>query len=271
MSSSRPPLNRTDCLLCGEADVTLLTLEHIIPQALWKRFGVDPNGPGGVAMTHTTLCKRCNDATSTLHDRTQMLDLIETGAPVTKVTLDQVSDWIFWVLLLLSYARDDNAVPAQVAHKLLHDRFVTRAKVTLPRGWRIYAAHTTTLEATHTSPVRHEVLTTISSHGYADAGGRIIGVTFGSNRTVQVALTIGIGRMAFLVLPPTESSGHDHLDRIDAAAAANGLQRIHPMRGVVPQLPEVTVDVPALRDIFVAPCEGDDRSLLPEAVRELLP
>lgn len=54
------------CLLCGAlADPTL---EHIIPQTLWKRFGIDPNRED-LAQFWTTLCDAHNQATSALHMR----------------------------------------------------------------------------------------------------------------------------------------------------------------------------------------------------------
>ena len=271
MSTSRPPLDRSDCLLCGETDLSLLTLEHIIPQALWKRFDIDPNGPGDVRKTHTTLCQSCNGATSKLHHRPEMLDLIETGAPVTNTTLRQLADWIFWVLLLLHYSRDDKVVPSEVTGKLLRDRFVSRTTGALPRGWRIYAARTTTLDGSGTSPLtRYDVVTTHNTGRRTDRDGRLIGMAFGTSRSVQAALTIGIGKLVFLILPPTDESGPNHLDRIDSAARENGLELIQPLRGTAPTLPMVPVDVYRVRDIFLNPFEGDDHSLLPESVRLLL-
>lgn len=271
MNSSRPPLNRTDCLLCGETDVTLLTLEHIIPQTLWNRFGIDPNGSGDVRKTHTTLCEACNGATSRLHQRSEMLDLLETGTPVTDTTLRQVADWIFWVLLLLHYSRGDKVIPPEVAHKLLHDRFVSRTTGALPRGWRIYAARTTTLASSGASPrTRYDVVTAHNTGRRTNGAGRLIGLAFGTSRSVQAALTVGIGKLIFLILPPTEQSGPNHLDRVDAAARENGLERIQPLRGTAPTLPMVTVDVHRVRDIFLNPFEGDDHTLLPESLRALL-
>lgn len=83
-------------------------------------------------------------------------------------------------------------------------------------------------------------------------------------------MTIGIGKRVFLILPPTEESGPSHLDRVDAAAIENGLERLQPLRGTAPTLPIVTVDVHRVRDVFLNPFEGDDHTPLPESLRALL-
>ncbi|WES65833.1 hypothetical protein P0L94_07110 [Microbacter sp. GSS18] len=271
MTTGRPSLNRSDCLICGETNRPELTLEHIIPQTLWRRFGVDPNQEGDVRKTHTTLCKRCNDATSRLHSRTEMMELIEKGTPATDMAIGQMADWVFWILLLLALERGDSIVPADVARRLLHSRFVTHTATGIPPGWRVYAARVATLEHQGTAVQEsYEVLTAFGNMGVTSAAGHAIGFTGRSGAAVQSALTIGIGSMGFLVLPPTESSGPNHLDRVDAAAAENGLERLVPRRGAVATLTVGAADVGALRDIFVSPFEGSDRSLLPQRLRSLL-
>lgn len=90
------------CLLCGSLEEP--TVEHIIPQALWKRFGLDPDHDD-LARFRTDLCFTHNQATSVLHQRSEMMDLIETGSPITKKTLQHLGDWIVWITLLLSLAR----------------------------------------------------------------------------------------------------------------------------------------------------------------------
>jgi hypothetical protein len=74
------------CLLCGVLDDP--TVEHIIPQTLWNRFGIDPDCEN-LAQFRTTLCEPHNQATSALHRRIEMMELIETGEHVTRKTLQQ--------------------------------------------------------------------------------------------------------------------------------------------------------------------------------------
>jgi len=271
MTASRPPLSRPDCLICGETDTRTLTLEHIIPQALWRRFGVDPNQTGDVRKTHTTLCERCNGATSRIHSRPEMLDLIEAGKPVTPAASEQMADWVFWVLLLLGLEQGDNIVPDHEARAILRGRFVDHTIPGIPSGWRVYAAHVSTLDNQGTTvSSKHEVVTKVSQGTVTDAAGSRIGMTQGPGVAVQAALAIGIGSMGFLVLPPTESSGPGHQDRVDAAAAANGLERLVPRRGDTITLTKSNADVGVFRDIFVGPWFGTNRDLLPERLRALL-
>jgi hypothetical protein len=89
------------CLICGTTDE--LTVEHIIPQTLWKRFGLDPDHDD-LARYRTTLCQTHNQATSALHRRSEAIRLIATGEPVTTKTLAHLADWAVWVTLLLGLA-----------------------------------------------------------------------------------------------------------------------------------------------------------------------
>ncbi len=68
--------NLGPCVICGDLDNP--TLEHIIPQALLLRMGVEPATTADHPFT-TSLCNDCNTATSKLHNNTDLLDLIETG------------------------------------------------------------------------------------------------------------------------------------------------------------------------------------------------
>lgn len=263
----RPALNRSDCLICGATEN--LTLEHIIPQALWARFGIDPNAEGDVRKTHTTLCARCNGATAALHTRREMLDLIQTGLPVTDATVAQMADWAFWVLLLLNLARGSHIVPERHARDLLQKRFVTHELGGVPKAWRIYAAHVSSLTPTASAPTRYEVALTFEESLYRGAGGRPIRVTVSHGDAREASLVIGIGIMVFLVLPPTASSGPGHFDRINAVAAAADLERLVPRHGEVVSLRAGSADIGVVRDLFVAPLAGDDRTLLPPTLRAL--
>lgn len=270
MSRPRQPLNRADCLICGDSDPDRLTLEHIIPQTLWARFGVDPNQDGDVRKTHTTLCRRCNGATARLHTREAMFDLLETGTPATEATVSQMADWVFWVLLLIELERGDTVVPADEIRQLLRARFVRKTTSSIPKGWRLYAAHTSTLASHGRDVESFEVVTAFDSSGYKDSTGALIGFTTPFGLTMQSALTIGIGKIGFLVLPPTVSSGPGHLDRVDAAAARGGLERISPRRGASTSLTQGNADVGSFGRIFVPPFAGDNRSTLPEQLRKLI-
>lgn len=153
-----------ECLICGAT--TDLTVEHIIPQTLWNRFGIDPNGAGDVAKTRTILCSTCNSATGQLHERGAMLDLIAEGVPVTKQTLRQLADWTFWVTILLGLARGVGVLPLSEARSWLRDRFFSSNRAGVPRGLRVYAGRSadplpTTIPAFATSkasvPAAHEL------------------------------------------------------------------------------------------------------------------
>jgi hypothetical protein len=124
------------CLLCGA--IADPTLEHILPQTLWKRFGIDPNRED-LAQFWTTLCDAHNQATSALHARPDMMSLIETGEPVTRKTLDHLSDWAVWVTLLFALERGSGVLGAEASRELLLRRFSTGHGGT-PKGFRVYAA-----------------------------------------------------------------------------------------------------------------------------------
>lgn len=265
----RPQLNRSDCLICGATRD--LTLEHIIPQALWARFGIDPNAEGDVRKTHTTLCARCNGATAALHTRKEMLDLIQTGAPVTDATVAQMADWAFWVLLLLNLERGSHIVPEHHARDLLQKRFVAHELGSVPKNWRVYAARVASLAPTTTAVKHYEVALNFEESLYRDGGGRAIGITVSHGDAREASLVIGLGVMIFLILPPTASSGAGHLDRINAVTAAADLERLVPRRGEAVRLETGNADIGVVRDLFVAPLAGDDRTLLPPSLRALFP
>ena len=116
------------CLLCGPTDEP--TVEHIIPQTLWSRFGIDPNRPD-LAPFRTTLCNSHNKATSNLHERSDMMNLISPGAPVTRKTLNQLGDWAIWVTLLFALERgsrrpgsrsQQDSTPATLGRRLMPAR-----------------------------------------------------------------------------------------------------------------------------------------------------
>lgn len=260
----------SECIICGST--TNLTVEHIIPQALWKRFGVDPNATSGdVPKTRTTLCSPCNSATAALHNRTDMMALIETGSPTNKKTLQHLADWAFWVLLLLGLARGNGVVPADDARALLRARFVDRTAPSVPRGVRVYAGVATTLEpSSPTATTSFSVARIDDPSVLRDHAGEAMGMSARFGQPLQATQSIGIGKVVLLVLGPTQFSGAGHEARLDLAAATVGLTPIHPLQDPIPELVPSEYDLEAIRDLFVSVPFGTDDSLLPMRLQGLI-
>jgi hypothetical protein len=86
---------------------------------------------------------------------------------------------------------------------------------------------------------------------------------------IKASESIGIGKIALLVLSRTYTSGPNHNERLDAAAASVGLDRIHPLPNPVPDLTPKAMDMGAVSRVFAPPGHGGDVSLLPPAVRTM--
>lgn len=75
------------------------------PRTHRPQGGVEKTGPqtreGCSASSATSLCNRCNHAGSQLHNNKNLLDLIDKGAPISQKTLEDLAEWVIWVLLLL--------------------------------------------------------------------------------------------------------------------------------------------------------------------------
>lgn len=82
-------------------------------------------------------------------------------------------------------------------------------------------------------------------------------------------LLSGSGAWDSSSFPRLSHPGPGHHDRVDAAAAANGLERLLPRRGATIALTKGNADVGVFRDIFVGPWFGTNRDLLPERLRAL--
>jgi hypothetical protein len=257
----------TTCLICGATND--ITVEHIIPQTLWRRFGVDPNGEGDVAKTRTTLCKVCNGATSKIHQWADVMDLIQNGQPVTRTALAHLAEWTFWVTLLLGLANGRAVVPEAEARDLLRRRFASSHSVSIPKGLRVYAAVTPDLGARPANPVSsHAVALVGDPTVYTDSASKPIGHRAHVGMSLQAATAIGLGTVVLLVLARTHPSGPDHETRVDRAVATIGLTRIHPPTGPVPTLSPTTASVEAAHLLFVKqPLAATDLTLLPEATR----
>lgn len=253
------------CLMCGVLDDP--TVEHIIPQTLWNRFGIDPNRED-LAHFRTTLCDPHNQATSGLHRRVEMIELLETGKPVTRKTLQHLGDWAVWVTLLLGLARGSGVLGAQASRDLLLRRFDTDWAGT-PRGVRVYAARVSEYVEPTTPPISPYVL---ALHGdlrvLLDADDRPCGFSI-QYGPVNASESIGVGKLVLLVVGRSYSSGPDHHERLDLAAARVGLERILPLGDALPALEPTSISMSDVSKLFTVIPFGADLSLMPRAIQAL--
>ena len=256
-----------DCLICGSsADPSI---EHIIPQALWLRFGLHPDSPD-LERFRTRLCMPCNNATSRLHNSQGLLDLIEDGGPATQKSLRQLTEWAVWVTLLLGLRTGDGVVPNDQARKMLNDRFGRDKKTSgLPPGIRVYAAQVGNYVDGATDYISHQVGVECDGRIMLDHSGKPAGFTIGE-QPITVSESLGIGKLALLVLPRTYTSGGGHKERLDAAASTVGLTRIHPFPDSIPNLSPTNIDMRAVSQVFMPLGHGSDASLAPTALRHFL-
>lgn len=250
-------------MLCGtNADPTV---EHIIPQTLWKRFGIDPD-MDHLAQYRTDLCEKHNAATSSLHRRAEMMELIETGEPVTRKTLTHLADWAIWVTLLLGLARGSGVLDPSWTRDLLLRRFDSTSGGT-PRGMRVYAARVSAYVSEASPPAtRYCVALTGDPSVLLDADGRPRGFSVGIG-PIEAGEAIGLGKIALLVVGRTFSSGDGHSERLDDAATTVGLQRIWPLPNPLPNLPHGEVSITDVSRLFTVLPFGSDLSLMPEALQ----
>lgn len=251
------------CTICGTAGSP--TVEHIIPQALLQFWEIDPFDPHGEPM-RTTLCSRCNGATSALHNNAETLALIRSGGPVTKRGLGKLADWAVWVTMLLGVSRGGGVWPAEDARKRLMDRFARKSSGGIPKGTRVYAALADD-ETSRELEFSYAVALENDPRVIADYSGSPVG--FAAGGTLYAAAVLRVGEVIVLVLGPTWKSGPDHRDRIDSIAANVGLTRIHPLPdGSINRLGRHTVAYRALHGLFVAtPLDAENYELLPEGIR----
>lgn len=254
------------CMLCESLDEP--TVEHIVPQTLWNRFDLDPNGDE-LARFRTDLCKRHNGATSRLHQRPEMMDLIETGAPVTRRTLDQLADWAIWVTLLLSLARGSGVLGPEASREALLRRFDNGSAGGPPKGVRVYAARTDDSEKGTEPDITPYVLALQGdSRVVLNDSGLPVGL---SDRTgpINASKSIRLGKVALLVVGRTHKSGNDHEARLDEAAAQVGLERIWPPGQTLPALKPTPISMTNIGQLFTVIPDGADHSLMPEVLRRL--
>ena len=262
---STPDPGSGPCLMCGT--LTDPTLEHIIPQTLWKRFGIDPNRED-LAQFWTTLCDSHNQATSALHMRKDMMSLIETGEPVSRKTLEHLGDWAVWVTLLFGLERGSGVMGAEASRDLLLRRFDTDRAGT-PKGVRVYAARVADYVEPAEPPIIPYVLALRGdSRVLLDAAGEPCGFTV-QYGPVNASESIGIGKLALLVVGRTYSSGADHNERLDQAAADVGLERIRPLGPTLPTLNPTSISMSDVSKLVTVLPFRADWSLMPEQIRAL--
>lgn len=251
------------CLMCdADSDPTV---EHIIPQTLWKRFGIDPDRED-LATFRTSLCYRHNQATGALHRRDLMMQLIETGEPVTRQTLLHLGDWAVWVTLLLGLARGSGVLGAKASRDLLLQRF--DAGTGPPSGVRVYAARVKEYVPGGPPTTPYVLALRGDSRILLDEAAKPIGLTVREG-PMNASESIGLGEVALLVVGSTYASGPDHLHLLDRAAASVGLDRIHPLSDTLPALTRREISMKNVHGLFTVVPFGADPSLLPPRLQWL--
>lgn len=267
MEPNGPDAAERTCLLCGaDAD---LTAEHIVPQALWRRFDVDPDRED-LAVFGTTLCERHNQATAALHQRKEMLDLINTGEPLTRRSLLHLGDWTVWVTLLLGLSRGSGVLGEGVSRDALLRRFDAGSGGT-PGGVRVYAARVSEYMERRDPPmISYSLALCEDSRVLLDAQGAPVGFS-AREGPISASESIGLGKIALLVVGRTYTSGEHHLQRLDQAAALVGLERVLPLPGALPGLEPRPVSMADVGNLFTVIPFGADMSLMPENLRVFAP
>ncbi|WP_198144754.1 hypothetical protein [Nesterenkonia jeotgali] len=262
-----PLVGNGPCLLCGAVDDP--TVEHVIPQTLWNRFGIDPN-QSDLAQFRTDLCGRHNRATSALHRRTEVMDLIEQGEPVSVRTLQLLADWAVWVTLLLGLARGRSVLGASESRALLLERFASTQGGGPPKGVRVYAARVSDyVEASTTIGTQYALALVGDPRIALDAERRPQGISVNAG-SINASESIGLGKIALLVVGRSYKSGPDHEHRLDAVVGSVGLERIWPPSDTLPTLDPRPVSITEVSRIFTTVPFGDDASLAPSNIRVLL-
>jgi hypothetical protein len=172
--------------------------------------------------------------------------------------------------MLLGVARGEGAWPVAAARKRLLKRFSEKGDA-LPKDTRVYAAllhqrHSEQHAALHSYAValRDDNRTVRDAQGIPSGFRMKAGV-------ISAAETIGLGKLALLVLGQTWRSGPGHEERVDAVARSAGLTRIHPYPEALPTLGQLTADWPSVKMLFTAETSmATDFSLLPAAARQLI-
>jgi hypothetical protein len=280
------------CLLCGATDD--LTVEHMIPAALWERWGIDPETGAhfktdpatrqrtdlpeaplaDVARYCTTFCLMHNGATSKLHSG-GILDLIAEGGQPDVKTLRRLAEWAIWVTMLIGLHRGDDPnqrgggiLPDGRGREVLRRRFDADDGRT-PGGYRVYAAQVDDYDHSAATVVHRVVLLYENPHVLTDQGSAV-GQSSGEG-PMNAAEVIGLGKFLLLVLGRTHPSGRDHNDRLDDAASSVGLELIHPLvdSAAAPPLVPNVVNMNNASRLFWQMPFGADTSLLSARFRDV--
>lgn len=194
-----------------------------------------------------------------------MMDLIETGSPVTKKSLQHLGDWIVWVTLLLSLARGRGVLGVEASRQLLLRRF-DKLDAGTPKGVRVYAALVDdSFEPTESEIIPYVLALKGDSSVLLDERGTPIGFSVGEG-PINASESIRLGRVALLVVGCTHSSGDDHEVRLDKAVARVGLERIFPPGNALPKLEPASINMTEVSQLFTVIPDGADNSLMPEAL-----
>ena len=274
------------CLLCPAKDD--LEIEHVVPQRLWKSFGIHPktgrikgrpnDPPAPIARFCTTFCRRHNEATGLIHnaDRDAMMKLIAKGTgPVTEPILHDLADWAVWVTMLLGLARSADpaqggggVLPDERARQILLRRFSDQIKE-IPAGMRVYAARVDRYETNMSGAVQHLLALREDPNVVLDVQGSPCGYSV-SEGTMNAAEVIGLGMMVLLLVGSSYPSGDQHEPRLDQVVASVGLDLIYPAPVLLPALEPQIIDFDAVAGLLTTfPMSDADISLLPEIIRTL--
>lgn len=274
------------CLLCEITED--LEVEHVVPQRLWKSFGIHPKTgqikgrrdlpPAPIARFCTTFCRMHNEATGKIHngERDAMMKLISEGrGPATEVVLHDLADWAVWVTMLLGLARSVD--PSQSGGGVLSDERATQMLKRrfdegieeIPEGMRVYAARVDKYDDGSSAALRYMLALTEDQGVILDWQGNPSGFAV-SEGTMNAAEVIGLGDFVLLVLGQTYSSGDDHDARLDEAVASAGLELIFPLPMPLPTLDPKVIDMNGVARLLTTLPFGDvEISLLPEQIRVL--
>lgn len=193
------------------------------------------------------------------------MDLIETGSPVTKKTLQHLGDWIVWITLLLSLARGRGVLGVEASRRLLLRRFDTHHAGT-PKGVRVYAALVDdSVEPMDSEGTPYVLALKGDSRVLLNENGVPIGFSLREG-PINASESIRLGRVVMLV-GSSYSSGDDHDRRLDQAVARVGLKRIFPPEKTLPKMEPTPIRMAAISELFTVILHGADDSLMPEALR----
>lgn len=174
-----------------------------------------------------------------------------------------------WVTLLLGLARGSGVLDADTSRALLLERFDSQ-RGGLPKGMRVYGARVSDyVEASEPRGAQYALALVGDSRVVLNAEGRPQGVSVRTG-PMNASESIGVGKIALLVVGRTHSSGPDHLERLDAAAGGVGLERIWPPSDSLPTLDPKPVSIADVSRLFTAVPLGADMSLMPVDIRAIM-